>query len=154
MSKKHVACHGAICQCKYGTTTDKIDVKTQKQHFVNDKGKQKLIANTKDIGQPFQVNTFGSCKKMNNNPCKPAVTEWKGFYQLVTLSNSGHPLLEDSKGTCAVGTPGCIDIVFHGQVAEPSAKNAKKVNKDVQSQLNPLIGPDEAKELLILIPKQ
>jgi len=144
MSEKHLVCHGAICQCKYGTTPDKISVKSQTRHYINDSGTQKLMANTKDIGQPFELNTFGSCKKMNNNPCQPAITEWKDFYEAVTLINKGHPLLEDSKGTCAVGGPQSIDIKFHGQVAQPGPKNVAKADKDVQSQLNPLVEVGEA----------
>lgn len=154
MSKKHLVCHGATCLCKWGTAPDKLDVRSQTRHFINDKGRQKLIANTIDVGLPFQAKTFGSCKKMNNAPCAPAVTEWKGFYESVTLSNGGKPLLEDSKATCAVGTPGCIEILQHGQNAGPGAAAAKKADKDAQSQLNPLVCPDAAAERkLILIPK-
>ena len=154
MSAKHLVCHSAICQCKFGTTPDTIEVKSQSRHFINDNGKQKLIANTIDIGQPFKINTFGSCKKMNNGPCKPAITEWKGFYDKVTLSNGGKPLLEDSKGTCAVGAPGCIDIIFHGQVAQPGPKNAAKAKEETQSQLNPLVNLKEEERKVLMIPKK
>jgi hypothetical protein len=30
-------------------------------------------------------------------PCQAVITEWKGFYDKVTLSNQGKILLEDSK---------------------------------------------------------
>lgn len=139
MSEKHLVCQGAICLCKYGTTPDKIKVKSQTRHYINDDGKQKLIANTKDIGQPFELNTFGSCKKLNNNACQPVITEWKDFYKDITLSNKGNPLLENSTATCAVGGPQSIDIKFHGQVAQPGPKNVEKTNKDVQAHLNPLV---------------
>ncbi len=152
MPKKHLVCHGALCLCKYGTMPDTLDVQSQTRHFINDKGRQKLIGNTLDLGIPFQTKTFGSCKKMNNAPCAPAVTEWKGFYDKVTLSNGGKPLLKDSTGTCAVGTPGCISILFHGQVAEPGAANAAKANQAVQSILNPLVNLAEEEEKVLMIP--
>ena len=139
MSEKHLVCHGAICQCKFGTTPDKFSVKSQSRHYINDDGQEKLMANTKDIGQPFSLNTFGSCKKLNNGPCKLAITEWAGFYDKVTLTNKGKPLLEDSKGTCAIGGPQCIDITFHGQVAQPGPGNVERADRDVLSHLNPLV---------------
>ncbi|WP_118951998.1 DUF4280 domain-containing protein [Taibaiella helva] len=139
MSEKHMVCNGAICQCKFGTTPDKLKVK-QKDYYINDtEGSQKAIGNTMDIGQPFEANTFGSCKKMNNNPCKPAITEWKDFYDKVTLQNGGKVLLENSKATCAVGGSPCVDITFHGQTASPSQQQAAKANENVQATLNPAI---------------
>jgi hypothetical protein len=154
MSTQHLVCHGAICQCKFGTTPDTLNVKSQSRHFINDNGQQKLIANTLDIGQPFKINTFGSCKMLNNGPCKPAVTAWQGFYEKVTLSNSGKPLQEKSTATCAVGAPGCIAITFHGQVAQPSTKNVAKANEEAQSQLNPLVNLAEEEEAVLMIPKK
>lgn len=139
MSEKHMVCNGAVCQCKFGTTPDKLKVK-QTDYYVNDPdGSQKSIANTMDIGQPFVANTFGSCKKMNNNPCKPSITEWKNYYDKVTLQNGGKILLEDSKATCAVGGSPCVDITFHGQTAAPGKSNAAKAEDDVQATLNPLV---------------
>lgn len=143
MSEKHLVCNGAICQCKFGTTPDKLKVK-QTDYYVNDSnGSEKSIANTMDIGQPFEANTFGSCKKMNNNPCKPAVTEWKDFYDNVTLQNGGKILLENSKATCAVGGSPCIDITFHGQTASVTQHHAAKAEENKQSQLNPIVNVKE-----------
>ncbi|RFM30009.1 DUF4280 domain-containing protein [Deminuibacter soli] len=145
MSEKHLVCQGAVCQCKFGTTPDKLKVKSQQGYYVNDKdGAQKPIANTKDIGQPFEANTFGSCKKMNNNSCKPNITAWKDFYDQVTLPNNGKILLENSKAVCAVAGSPCIDITFHGQTAAITAAHAQKANNDVQSQLNPLMNAKDA----------
>lgn len=145
MSEKHVVCQGAICQCKFGTSPDKLKVKSQNGYYVNDKdGQQKPIANTKDIGQPFEAKTFGSCKKMNNNSCKPNITEWKDFYEKVTLPNEGHVLLENSRAVCSVAGSPCVDIVFHGQTAAVTADNAQKSDSAVQSQLNPLMNAKKA----------
>lgn len=144
MSQKHLVCNGAVCQCKFGTTPDKLKVK-QTDYFINEKApSQKSIANTLDIGQPFEANTFGSCKKMNNNPCKPAITEWQGFYNKVTLQNGGKVLLEDSKGVCAVGGSPCVEISFHGQTAEMSGENAEKADKQTVLVLCPLLDTGSA----------
>jgi hypothetical protein len=154
MSEKHLVCHGAICQCKFGTTPDKLKVK-QTDYYINDSnGAEKSIANTLDIGQPFEANSFGSCKKMNNNPCKPSITEWKSFYEKVTLDNGGKILLEDSKAICAVGGSPCVDITFHGQTAAVSGKNAGKADEQVQSQLNPLVNLKTTEERKPLLPTQ
>jgi len=139
MSEKHLVCNGAICQCKFGTTPDTLKVK-QTDYYINESDPgQKAIANTMDIGQPFKANTFGSCKKMNNNPCKPAITEWTDFYDKVTLQNGGKILLENSKATCAIGGTGCITITFHGQSVNITAQHQSKANEAVQSQLNPMM---------------
>lgn len=140
MSEKHLVCQGAICQCKFGSAPDKLKVKSHQDYFINDQdGAQKPIANTKDIGQPFEANSFGSCQKMNNRPCKPSITEWKQYYDKVTLQNGGKILLEDSKAVCAVAGNACIDIVFHGQTAAVTSSNAENADAGVQSQLNPLM---------------
>lgn len=61
------------------------------------------------------------------------------FIKKTTLSNQGKLLLEDSKGTCPIGGPDCIEIDKHGQVTEPSQQNFKNSNPDVQNQINPLL---------------
>lgn len=143
MSEKHLVCNGAICQCKFGSAPDKLKVK-QKDYYINEsEASKKSIANTKDIGQPFEANTFGSCKKMNNYPCKPSITEWKDFYEQVTLQNGGKILLEDSKAICAVGGSPCVEITFHGQTASVSQHNTEKANEDAQTHLNPLVNIKE-----------
>ena len=55
MSKKHLVCQGAICQCQFGTTPDTLKVLTQSKQFINDKeGKEKLMATHSDIGMTFE----------------------------------------------------------------------------------------------------
>lgn len=39
MSEKHLVCQGAVCRCDFGTTTDKLMVKTQ----VNDTSTIKTV---------------------------------------------------------------------------------------------------------------
>ncbi|WP_264552103.1 DUF4280 domain-containing protein [Flavobacterium sp. N2038] len=147
MSEKHIVVQGATCKCKFSVEpkTDILKVKTQTKHYANDKeSKDKLIATDKEIGQTLEKNTFGKCKKQPNGsgdylPCQATITKWSGFYEKVTLSNQGKLLLEDSKATCPMGGPDCIEIDKHGQVIEPSQQNFKNSNSDVQNQINPLL---------------
>lgn len=152
MSEKHLVCQGATCQCQFGKTPDKLKVLTQTTRYVNDnKGAEKLIATHVDIGQTFEKNTFGSCAKMNNNPCKVVVSEWKGFYDQVTIAeNNGNPLLEDSKATCPVGAPDCISITLHGQTAEVSQQNVENGDEQVLAQLLPGIDFGNLDEAVIM----
>ncbi len=150
MSQKHVVCNGAVCQCKFGTTPDKLKVK-QTDYYINESSpSKKAIANTLDIGQPFEANTFGSCKMMNNNPCKPAITQWQDFYDKVTLQNGGKILLESSKATCAIGGSPCVEITYHGQVAELGKSNVEKADEEVQAVLNPLVNVGAQEEELVM----
>ena len=144
MAEKHLVVQGAVCKCNFGTAPDKLKVLTNEKEYANDeKGEKKAVASDKDIGTTFEKNSFGSCAKMNNNPCTATVTEWKGFYEGTTLSNGGKILLEDSLATCPIGGADCIKITKHGQVAEPSAENFENANKEVQKTLNPLIAPSD-----------
>lgn len=82
---------------------------------------------------------FGSCSKLNNNPCQVSVTEWSGFYDKITLEdNKGKALLEDSKATCPIGSKDCITIINHGQTAEVSTQNVENADKEVVMSLIPL----------------
>ena len=141
MSQKHLVCQGALCKCNFGTTPDKLKVLTQSKRYINDKdGSEKLMATHKDIGKTFDKNTFGSCAKMNNNPCQVVVTEWSGYYEKITLEdNKGKALLEDSKATCPIGSKDCITIIKHGQTAEVSSQNVKNVSKEAVAELCPMM---------------
>jgi Domain of unknown function (DUF4280) len=150
MSEKHVVVQGATCKCKFSVEpkTDKLKVLSQKKDYANDKdASKKLIATDKEIGQTLEKNTFGKCKMQptGNNflPCMAVITKWSNFYKDVTLSNGGKILTEDSKATCPIGGPDCISIDKHGQKTQGSAQNSKNANKDVQTQLNPLVNPDK-----------
>jgi hypothetical protein len=139
--EKHLVVQGATCMCNYGTSPDNLVVLTHHREYANDKdGVKKLIASTKDIGSTLQKNSFGSCAKQRNNPCVAVISEWKGIYEKVTLTNGGNILLEDSKATCPIGGAGCIKIVKHGQVADVSSSNMKRANPKVQQALNPAAG--------------
>ena len=151
MAEKHIVVQGAICKCQYGQAPDTLKVLSHDKEYANDKdASKKRIATTKEIGgATLEKNTFGNCMKIGGNPpppCKPVITEWKDFYNKVTLSNGGNILLEDSKAVCAIaGTP-CIEIIDHGQRTEASAQNFKNTNKEIQRQINPLVTPEEMYE--------
>lgn len=144
MSEKHLVCHEALCKCKQGTMPDKLLVSTQSKHFINDSSmSKKLMATNKEIGQPFEKNTFGNCKLQPTpagyKTCQPIITEWTGFYKEITLAtNGGNPLLEDSLATCAIAGSPCVEITDHGQVAEVVQKNIDNTDEETLAQLNPL----------------
>lgn len=151
MSEKHIIVQGAACKCNLSedsSMTDKIKVKSQTKHFANDKeGSEKLIATTRDIGATLEKNTFGKCQNQpaGNSflPCMVDITEWKNFYDKISLSNQGKILLEDSKATCKKGVPNCIEIINHGQIAEPVKQNFENANPDIQNKINPILSVQE-----------
>jgi hypothetical protein len=147
MNKKAIVVQGAICKCQFGNAPDKIKVLSHNKEFANDpEGSKKLIVTTLEIGgATLEKNCFGTCPKLGSPPppCKPVITEWQDYYEEVTLSNGGHIILESSKAVCAIaGTP-CIEIVHHGQIAEPSQQNFENADENVQGQLNPMIDMNE-----------
>ncbi len=138
MASKHLVCDGALCKCKYGTAPDKLKVLTHNKEYINDpRGAKKLTASTKDINATFEKNTFGSCSRQKNKPCQAIVTEWKGFYDKITLTHKGKVLTEDSKATCPVGGPDCIEIIFHGQKGEITQQHKEKADDAVLAHLYP-----------------
>ena len=146
MAEKHIVVQGATVKCKFSVApqTDKLKVLSQTKDYANDiDGSEKLIATDKEIGQTLEKNTFGNCKMQPTGnsylPCQAVIIKWSGMYEKITLSNKGKALLEDSKATCPIGGSDCIEIVKHGQKAEPNEQNAKNANPDVQAQLNPTV---------------
>lgn len=160
MAEKKIVVQGAKLQCKFSVApqTDVLKVKTQTKHYANDKdGSEKLIATNKDIGQTLEKNTFGNCQKQPNgtsyNPCQAVITEWKDFYQNVTLSNKGKILLEDSKATCPIGGADCITVQHCGQKTEISKSNVMKTDDFIHNQLNPFMDITELKNDINGIPE-
>jgi hypothetical protein len=141
MALKEKVVQGAICKCKFGTAPDKLVVKSHQKWYANDHdGQEKLLATDKDIGVPFEKKTFGSCAKMNNNPCTPNITKWNGCYEKEKYSPpGGYVILEDSKATCAVAGAACVEILKSGQIGEPGKKNVKNADQELQSHVNPLL---------------
>jgi hypothetical protein len=156
MSEKHVVVQGATLKCKFSVEPklDKLKVKTHSKHYANDKdAEKKLIATDKEVGQTMEKNTFGKCKMQPNGsgdylPCQATITKWSGFYEKEILSNKGKILVEDSKGTCPIGGPDCIEVDKHGQKAEVGKQNTKKAKPQVNNQINPLVNTAQFKESL------
>ena len=150
MSKKIVVVQGAICKCQYGSIPDRLKVLSHQKEYANDQeGTKKLIVTTKEIGScTFENNSFGVCLKMGGSPpppCKVMVTEWTDYYDEVKLSNQGYIIVHDSKATCAIaGTP-CIDVIHHGQMAEPGLQNFKNIDSEIHNQINSLV---DSKDML------
>lgn len=152
MANKHYVVQGATLKCNLSVEpkTDILKVKSQSKHYANDhESKEKLIATDKDIGQTLEKNTFGKCKKQPNGngdflPCQAVITKWSGFYDKITLSNKGKILLEDSKATCPMGAPDCIEVAKHGQKQEVVKIHIMNA-KDTVSIINPLIDMSELK---------
>lgn len=158
MAEKHFVVQGATCQCKFSVApeTDKLQVKTHTKHYANDsEGKEKLVATSKEIGQTMKKNTFGKCKKQPAGsdylPCQISITKWSGFYDKVTYSNKGNPLLEDSKATCPMGGPDCITIKDHGQTAELTEKNTKSNSPEVLYELLPGVNFSDLDDSVLMI---
>ncbi|WP_376777586.1 DUF4280 domain-containing protein [Flavobacterium covae] len=141
MALQEMLVQGALCKCNFGTTPDTLKVLTQNKYYLNDhEGKSKLVATHKDIGATFEKNTFGSCKKTNNNPCNASVTEWHHYYKKVTYGSSkGHPLTKESKATCPIGGKDCITILKSGQTAEPTKQNFKNADPELLAHILPVI---------------
>ena len=156
MSEKQIVVQGATLKCKFSVEpkTDILKVKSQNKHYANDKdAEKKLIATDKEIGQTLEKNTFGKCKKQPNGsgdflPCQVTITKWNAFYEKVTLSNQGKILLEDSKATCPIGGPDCIEVEKHGQKAQASKQNAKRAKPQINNQINPLVNTAKFQESL------
>lgn len=144
MSKQHFVCQGAICQCKFGTIPDTLQIKTQSKHYINEKEeKEKRLATNQEVGAVFRHNSFGSCAQMNNKPCQVMVTDWSGIYDKIKVEeNKGYPLLENSKATCLIGGPDCIVIDFHGQTVEITVQNQAQSNQEVLMELSPFVDLD------------
>jgi hypothetical protein len=145
MSEKTIVVQGAMCKCQFGQAPDKLKVLSHTKEYANDSGgSKKLIVTTLDIGAAtLEANSFGTCPKLNNSPCKPVITEWQDYYEDVELSNGGYMILEDSKAVCAVAGTACVEIVHHGQMGEPCQQNFDNADEDVQGQLNPMVNTDE-----------
>lgn len=111
------------------------------------------MATDKDIGSStFEKNTFGPCKQQplpggGYKPCQIIVAKWSNFYDKITLEeNKGKALLEDSKATCPIGGPDCIEITLHGQKAQPGRQQAKDTDPDTMTAINPAANMKELQE--------
>ena len=143
MSTGHVVVDGAMCKCKFGFTPDVLVVQSQTKAYINDSAaSKKLIANTMDLGMPFQAKTFGQCKLQPTSsgylPCVPAITQWQDPYDKVVLSNQGQILTEKSKAMCAIAGSPCVEFTFHGQIATGAPSTPSAEEQEALSHLDPM----------------
>lgn len=135
MGKKFVV-EGAMCTCMFGVSPGKLVVTDQKFTHING---QKLTATDKNLGNVFMPPGFGVCKKSwPSRPCTPMVTQWSNSFSKIKINHLSSPLLEDSKGTCALGGSDCIQFVMNGQIAMPGAAQIKQASSEFQGDLDPL----------------
>jgi len=158
MAEKHFVVQGATCQCQFSEAnqTDILLVKTHSKHYANDsKGKEKLIATDKEIGQTMKQNSLGKCTNQpspsGNLPCVINVTKWFDVNEKTIYSNKGKALLEDSKATCDKGVPNCISIKNHGQTAELTEKNIENSSPEILSEILPGVNFSDLEDEAIMI---
>ena len=151
MAEKRLVVNGAVCMCKFAPAPDKLKVLTNTKEYANDaEGSKKALATSLDIAATFEAGTFGPCSKQPfSPPCKSMVQEWSGYYEDVQLYNGGYPLLEDSKATCPIGGPDCIEIIFHGQTDELTQQNVDNADPEVTKALNPAVDMHSKSPIMI-----
>ncbi len=52
------------------------------------------------------------------------------------INKIASPLLPNSKGTCAIGCPQCIEFVMEGQIPMPSMPQMKKVASEFLTEMD------------------
>ncbi|WP_051263812.1 DUF4280 domain-containing protein [Tenacibaculum ovolyticum] len=151
----YVVCNGAECSCNMSDdgTKGKLKVLSQNKIYVNDKeGAEKLVANTNDLGIPFEVpvKTFGKCKMQPTGttflPCIPNIAKWSEAYDPIVLENKGKALVDTSEGTCAFG--GKITFDTHGQTQAVSQQDVAEASNDVATLINPALTEEDVHELI------
>ena len=135
MGKDYIV-QSAICMCKFGVAPGILKVSDNKGVSMNGK----LTATTMTLGNVFNPPGFGVCNisPASPKPCTPAITQWTGFYDGLTIQGSSYPLLDSSMGTCASGCPGCISFQTTGQIPIPGVFQIKQDSAIYQNDINPM----------------
>ena len=132
---KEYAVNGAICQCMFGTMPGILKVIDNLNVCMNGKP----TATDKTLGNSFEPPGFCLCKKSwPPKPCTPVITSWVGAYEGVSINGSSAPLLETSKGTCALGCTNCIAFQTSGQIPIPNDKQVNEAAMALRNDINPL----------------
>lgn len=143
MGKEYIV-QGAMCMCKFGAAPGILKVTDNKGVYMNGK----LTATTMTLGNVFNPPGFGVCKinPLFPKPCAPAVTQWMGFYDGLTINGSSNPLTDSSQGTCASGCPNCITFQMTGQIPVPGLPQMKQAAAAHQNDINPMGCPEALDE--------
>lgn len=142
MGKEFVLVQGALCECQFGDTPDKLKVASHQKFYASDQSAgDKLIGTSMELGgATFEKNTFGQCKLQPTGsgfkPCKIVVSQWEKFYEDIALGNGGNILTEKSKAICPIAGSPCISVIKHGQATEGSV--SEENSEEVQQQIEPL----------------
>lgn len=151
MGKKFIV-EGAMCTCMFGASPGKLTVTDQQFAHING---SKLTATDKNLGNVFMPPGFGICKKSwPPRPCTPMITQWSNAFTKIKINRVASPLLEDSKGTCALGSSNCVQFVMNGQIAMPGAPQMALASSGFQGDLDPLGEPLALNEAQIFGIKQ
>jgi len=134
MGKKFVV-ENAMCMCKFGTTPGFLKIIDQKFAYVNGK---KLVATTMNLGNVFQPPGFTVCNAGYSKPCTPAIVKWSGAFEKVKINRIASILTEKSKGTCAAGSPDCIEFTTAGQITLPGVMQMKEATNVFQGDMDPI----------------
>lgn len=143
MGKEYIV-QTAMCMCKFGAAPGMLKVTDNKGVYMNGK----LTATTMTLGNVFNPPGFGVCKinPMFPKPCTPAVTQWTGFYDGMTVNGNSNPLTDSSQGTCASGCPNCITFQMTGQIPIPGLAQMKQASAAHQNDINPMGCPEALDE--------
>ena len=109
MGKEYVV-NGAKAICRHGKSIGVLQVNDNIGVIMNGN----RTATTKTLGNTFFPN-FGYCSMHNNCPCTPSIVKWEKYYDGVNINGTSFPLLDDSIGTCVLGSSGCISFQHTGQ---------------------------------------
>ncbi|MEC5148206.1 PAAR-like protein [Chitinophaga sp. 212800010-3] len=118
MADKHIVVQGALCQCSFGSVSNKLVVSGASEYINDHSGNLKPVASTNTTGNPFLPGAFGSCS-FSRSTCMPSIIKWSSTGNVI-LSDNGKVLLENSTAVCAVSGAATISILFHGQTASLS----------------------------------
>lgn len=143
MGKEYIV-QTAMCMCKFGAAPGILKVTDNKGVYMNGK----LTATTMTLGNVFNPPGFGVCKinPMFPKPCAPAITQWTGFYDGMTVNGNSNPLTDSSQGTCASGCPNCITFQMTGQISVPGLAQMKQASAVHQNDINPMGCPEALDE--------
>ena len=114
MADKHFVVQGAVCQCRFGTGSSKLQVPNTNEYMNDHSGSTRPVASSKELGNPFMPATFGRCS-LTQNACAPAISQWRDTSPHIILANDGKILTENSKAYCTVAGTACITVTHHGQ---------------------------------------
>jgi hypothetical protein len=133
--RKEFIVEGAMCVCKFGTTPGILIVLDQPFAHINGK---KLISTTTNLGNVFQPPGFTVCKaSVLPKPCIPTVVQWSNAFEKLKVRKTGAVLINESKGTCALGCPDCIQFITTGQIPLPNELQMQQASSPFQGELDP-----------------